>query len=287
MKTTIFGLTFCFVLIASTAHAVKHVGGGGGVGGQIVDRAVYQQGTQLDGVELALLLNREMHQEFERLPMLKTLSLFYFVSPHQKSFYLDDRPFSEDCIDHTVLAAPVEPWACQDEASVRIKASFWATASDATKADLLFHELLTAVALRNPQVLSTSNAIAPFFSAVHKTEMLPIEIEREWSKVSGSTLLPTQQELARTTELVRNFAQQICGQRSELDVLTMSAHEANRLNGAGEVPQVVLLTGLADLKMTAHGDFTRLDCEYALKSVPAYIEQVWLEKNGLLALSSR
>ncbi len=158
-------------LIWSTfAFANKGVSGGNGAGGTLLDPQTYEQGTRLDGSVVETTMATELPEIARAFPLFTRLISELATGSHLKYWYLEDRALNPACLNPITLSAAQEILACQNAVEVRIKKSWWESASPKDRAALLLHEILTALRFSDGRFetvpMATGLLLNPRFDAI-------------------------------------------------------------------------------------------------------------------------
>lgn len=293
MKHLFVILAAC-VLFFEPALASKEVGGGSGTSGRILDRVLSEKSTKLDGEALLKSLVKRFGKEFSEYPFLFAMSEHYLIGNNSKAWSLDDLPFVDDCKNKSSVKVTLEDWACQDRTTVRIRAAVWKKLNEATRADLVFHEILTAARLLDPRIETTFEVVAPSFATIVDRRLSFLDKRTELTRLGFGVLYHAEEvEIARKT-LIR-YESAVCLSRLQSGIMrlsnaaTMREAELASLTfllteaGVNLAPEVALL-----IKAAADIAFAEIKsntiCENVMRNTPSILWRAWMNQNLVRSL---
>lgn len=190
-----------FVSVSALAH--KNGGGGNGVGGVLLDQAVYAKADELKPIDLTILLDREQKVLFTRYPLLRYLS--HDVILTGKTWYLDDRKFQPMCRNQMTVQAHQDIWACQNDVEVRINRKWWKSATPHVRSELLIHEVFTALWIADDNAKSIGAVVAAYLDP----KSSPTEVQLK-SAIAGLPIFETSEVYDRAILLLKKFQLSTC-----------------------------------------------------------------------------
>lgn len=197
----------CFaLLIATGAEAYKEVRGGNGIGGTLRDRYSHGESARLDGEVLYKILRAKFSRELDRFPLISDAAWSLFTGAKAKAFYTDTRELHPDCLNSSTAGGKADIWACQNDVEVRITDSFWKNASEDQRADLLLHEMITALFFKT----ELEGAIEPAFVAFADLNNSTDQIQAEFYRLGFAGLYNAKQTDAVISAL-GSFSHAACG----------------------------------------------------------------------------
>ena len=230
MKITL--ATFVFI-VGTQASAYKEVRGGNGVGGTLRDRYSHGETQRLDGAALYEILRAKFKSQLSRFPLVDEAARALYFGATAKAVYSDSRELHPDCLNGSTVGGRAEIWACQNDVEIRISKSFWDANSDSLKADLLLHELITALFFKK----ENEGAIEPAVIAFLDGKLSVKQIKAEFWRL-GFKNLYSETQVAQVQASLFAFSKVVClkpeGQARDLVLLdfTLELSKTNDFEAA-------------------------------------------------------
>lgn len=253
-------ISFSIIFFAlNSAFAGKEVSGGNGVGGTLLDRKTQEAGVRFDGENLLAILVGEKTAIFKEFPLLLAASRHYLTGTNAKAWYAESRELHPDCRNRVTTDQQQDIWACQNDVEIRINADVYLKLSPSVRADLILHEILTALRLSEGKTETVPAAFAVLDDAALSLSQKQVEFDR-----LGFAPLVSAGEYDFALKAVANFSAQVCENRSENEVMialidaTLAVQRSLATGSAAFVNQV-----LEDVSSPSSLYRGRGGCDYA------------------------
>lgn len=223
MKNLLLVLTLSFVF-ASTAHAWKGMGGGGGdaAGGTTFDLDEAKSLTPMDKMELFELVRKQIPNRWSELPQLKYL----LQAPLTSKFWnLSSVALNPACQNKSLAAGTPDVIGCQTTLEVRISETWWKKASERERAAIVVHEALLAYFEDTP---FDSDAVRPIVASLFSNQ--PAQLVREAFRLSSFGFLALDTDLATLSRFVNEATREFCAGGRVTKAATWIAREPAYLN---------------------------------------------------------
>lgn len=210
-----FGLVLfvsLFQFLSSPSEAYKEVSGGNGVGGTLRDRFSHGEVEKLDGYESYLFVSKIYSTTLSKFPLLKDAAYELYAGRNRKALYLDDRELNPACLNSSTVSGSAVIWACQNDVEIRINKLWWNSASESARADLLLHELLTAIDFKS----DLRGAVEPAFAALSDQTLSATQIVDEFNRLKFAKLYETR-EVSAVEESLIQFSTRVCSSKTLTD----------------------------------------------------------------------
>lgn len=185
-----FKISLCVLVLQAfhslPAFANKGVSGGNGIGGTLADTVVYEEGIELQPRDIESTIEAGLPETVSAFPTLRHIVKRLTISKEAKIWFLDSRALNPACLNPITIEANQKILACQNDAEVRINQDWWAAATDRDKAELILHEILTALKFRDGKF----SGVAPLLAALTARPLKVSVVETRSYRLNFGYLAP-------------------------------------------------------------------------------------------------
>ncbi|MES3038252.1 MAG: hypothetical protein V4736_10130 [Bdellovibrionota bacterium] len=198
-----YSLIFLAVIsVPLTSLAWKGVSGGNGSGGTLLEVASYSESTRLSRQVVYDIVYEELRPNLKVMPFIDELTWDFLYS---KAWYLEDRAFHPECLNSSVIDVNQEIWACQNDVEIRIRKSWWEAASNKEKAQLILHEVITAMRFHDQKFSTVGPAVYSLLTNAHQ----PKAVQDEFLRLRFP-YMPTTAEIDFMDKVMQDQLKKLC-----------------------------------------------------------------------------